>query len=550
MPDIFTTAISGPTGMTGPIAFNDLTDVSVPNPASGDVAISDGTFWNNVPLAPLVNNLVTAQISGLGLSDLVDVALTTPTAGQVLQFDGTDFTNQTLPPGGTGGASTLNDLTDVVITGTPTAGQVLLNDGVNFLNVPASSLASLLSLGLGDLDNVSLGPLGPAQDDFVLTFDNASQSFVLQPPAVPSLASLSDTVITAPVDANDVVVSDGTNFVNIPLSNLLGSASLGDLSDVVLGTTGAGTDGFVLTYDDATSSIVLQALPDTDLGDVNGVSLSNPTADDVLLFDGTDFANTPALDVVEDALANSSIDNFSDVSLGNPGAGQDGDVLTFDAVTGELVLQPLPDIPEVLNDLNDVTITGTPPTGQVLRASGGSFVNANLTTQDLSNVANTTPVNNSFYLFNSGTSSFVPRDFESEVEDALESFAGLNANGEAPVVQSGNIGSAFVVTTEQRTRNLYGIINSGGGILAGSSPGFTVTRTGVGVYRINFATSFETNAVCTASQQVPTPTAPAIASYFAVAPGTANSTIVARRVSTGGPFDTAFTFHAAGRGVA
>ena len=95
---------------------------------------------SNVTLTRTSADEITIAATGGGggasnLDDLGDVVITgTPTTGQVLKYDGTNWINDTDATGGEGGAATLDELTDVVITGTPITGQVLKFDGTNWVN--------------------------------------------------------------------------------------------------------------------------------------------------------------------------------------------------------------------------------------------------------------------------------------------------------------------------------------------------------------------------------------------------------------------------------
>jgi hypothetical protein len=111
--------------------------------------------------------LTWATSSGSGATDLdglSDVTVTTPTAGQVLIYDATAsvFENATLTAGANvtiteadgsitiassaGGASDLNGLTDVTITGTPAAGEILINNATSgdFENATLTEGASVV----------------------------------------------------------------------------------------------------------------------------------------------------------------------------------------------------------------------------------------------------------------------------------------------------------------------------------------------------------------------------------------------------------------------
>ena len=67
------------------------------------------------------------------LDNLSDVVVSTPASGQILKFNGTNWVNGDNTGGSGGGASTLDDLTDVAIS-TPLAGQVVKYDGSTWVN--------------------------------------------------------------------------------------------------------------------------------------------------------------------------------------------------------------------------------------------------------------------------------------------------------------------------------------------------------------------------------------------------------------------------------
>lgn len=102
------------TGDSGASTLDDLTDVSLSSPSSGQILKYDGTDWVNANESTGVTEL----------EDLTDVNITSATDGQILKYDGatSKWVNGT---GGSGGASALIDLTDVDIT-SPTGGQSLV----------------------------------------------------------------------------------------------------------------------------------------------------------------------------------------------------------------------------------------------------------------------------------------------------------------------------------------------------------------------------------------------------------------------------------------
>ena len=106
------------------------------------------------------------------LADLLDVAETAPSLNQVLKWNGTAWAPAADATGGGGtGATTLDELTDVAITGTPSIGQVLSYDGATWTN----SIVPTESLDLTDLRDVNInsGTLAAGQ---VLKYNGLSWS--------------------------------------------------------------------------------------------------------------------------------------------------------------------------------------------------------------------------------------------------------------------------------------------------------------------------------------------------------------------------------------
>lgn len=114
--------LSGAVGGGGANAIDDLTDVALGIPTTGQVLKFNGSFWVNSSLgnigdlldvivtAPAVDqillyngaNWVNTNFKELiCVSDLCDVTVSTPTTGQVIQYNGSEWTNSTLPSIGT-----------------------------------------------------------------------------------------------------------------------------------------------------------------------------------------------------------------------------------------------------------------------------------------------------------------------------------------------------------------------------------------------------------------------------------------------------------------
>lgn len=124
----------------GPIALDDLTDVTITSPSSGQLLQYNGTQWVNVA-APAYD-----------LDDLTDVAISGPSNGQVLEYNGSLWINAT-PVAAT---YALNDLTDVAIS-TPSAGQALKFNGAFWAN--ANAVNNLNDLGDVNITSASTGQL-------------------------------------------------------------------------------------------------------------------------------------------------------------------------------------------------------------------------------------------------------------------------------------------------------------------------------------------------------------------------------------------------------
>lgn len=101
-------------------ALDDLVDVTITAPSSGDMVTFNGVDWTNVP-------------SDKSLDDLTDVTLTPSSQGEALVYNGADWVNAEL---------NLNDLGDVTL-GTLSSGQVLRYDGAAWANDADSDTLSL-----------------------------------------------------------------------------------------------------------------------------------------------------------------------------------------------------------------------------------------------------------------------------------------------------------------------------------------------------------------------------------------------------------------------
>ncbi len=111
------------TPIAGSVVVNidDLGDVTITAPTTGQVLTYDGANW--------INDTGSAV---LALNDLSDVAISGALDDEVLTFSGGSWVNSVIPN------SAIEDLSDVVIT-SPTSGQTLTYDGADWINTSTSS---------------------------------------------------------------------------------------------------------------------------------------------------------------------------------------------------------------------------------------------------------------------------------------------------------------------------------------------------------------------------------------------------------------------------
>src|SRR5210317_1934128 len=174
----------------------------------------------------------------------------------------------------------------------------------------------------------------------MLTLDGATD--------VPSVRTIKVT--------NGTLTDDGDGVVTLDTG---GVDTLAGLTDVDV--TGV-TDGQVLKYDDATGEwIPANDQSATSLGNLDDVSIVTPADREALIYDGGNWVN----------------DNISktDVGLGNVDNTSDADKPVSTATQTALDLKAdTTAVPTDLNDLSDVSITGTPTGNQALIYDGTANV--------------------------------------------------------------------------------------------------------------------------------------------------------------------------------
>ena len=264
-----------------PVNVNDLGDVDTTGITSGQVLQYNGTSF--VPFT------ITDQIGATILDELGDVDTTTtaPTNGDALVFDGTNFVPQAV----SGGASAINDLTDVDTTGVVT-NNVLKYDGTSWVDgsVAYSELTGTPTLAPVATSGAYSDLSGTPTLSTVAT--TGSYTDLLDQPTIPSNIEELSNVDTTGVVVNNVLKFDGTNWVNgsvdysevsnTPnLSTVATSGSYNDLSNLPVLST-------VATSGSYTDLVNTPSIPSS-INDLSDVDTSGITNGQVLQFDGTSF---------------------------------------------------------------------------------------------------------------------------------------------------------------------------------------------------------------------------------------------------------------------
>lgn len=96
------------------------------------------------------------------LDDLTDVTITNPSNGQVLLYNGTAWVNGTAAGGGGGGATNLDGLSDVSIS-TPSTNQVIKYNGTNWVNT---------GISISDITNLQTSLDGKASSNHIHVISN------------------------------------------------------------------------------------------------------------------------------------------------------------------------------------------------------------------------------------------------------------------------------------------------------------------------------------------------------------------------------------------
>lgn len=257
-------------------ALNDLTDTTIAGPANTQLLSFNGAQW--------VNTTGCTWLANFSVDCLSDVDTTGVGVGDYLAWDGTNFV-ATTPGGGftswtlagdaganqvignanvvtvVGGSGigtitsavdtitinydgNLNNNSDVLIAA-PAVGQILVYNGVDWVNANAPATAFTVAASAGTNPSIVIGTdtLSILAGAGMTTTGNAGADSVTIAYAG-ALNNNSDVNIVAPL-VNEILVFDGTDWVDTNGCSWLGNFSIDCLSDVVLA---APVNNQVLTY--------------------------------------------------------------------------------------------------------------------------------------------------------------------------------------------------------------------------------------------------------------------------------------------------------------
>ena len=238
--------------------------------AIGELDAAVNTVSNSIP-----NTFSTITV--VGQSDII-----ADSQNDTLTFTaGTNITITTNPANdeiiiesvGSGGASVLNDLNDVVLT-TPTATEVLQFDGTNWVNVPNTSVGIQDHTQLQNIGTNTHAQIDSHIADTTIHFTEGSISHL----------NIQDIGTNTHAQIDSHIADTTIHFTK-------GSIILNDLGDVVLTTP---VSGEVLQFDGTNWVNVPNTSSPTSLNDLIDVTITNPSINDLLYYDGTNWVNTPA----------------------------------------------------------------------------------------------------------------------------------------------------------------------------------------------------------------------------------------------------------------
>jgi len=280
----------------GASALNDLTDVTITSATQGDILYRNATEWVNL---------------GAG------------TSGQFLQTQGAGANPQWSSPSGSGDVVGPASATDnAVARFDSTTGKLIQNSG--FLIDDSNNVTGAGNIGLSGGLNDANG------NEIIKTTQTAS--------AVNEITVTNNTTTNAPIIS---ATGDDTNISLDINAKGTGNISLGNMTFDADQTIGAGQDNYVLTYDNGTGLISLEASAGGGGGLTDVVDDTTPQLGGNLDVNGNKIVSVSNgdIDIEPDGTGNVLLGNFTFDADQTVGAGQDNYVLTYDNGTGLISLE-------------------------------------------------------------------------------------------------------------------------------------------------------------------------------------------------------------------
>lgn len=311
------------------------------------IKIGDGTTaWSSLPYATLV--------AANGITEAMLKAVDTASDEECLTYESTtgDFEWQTCGAGG--GATALDDLSDVVIT-TPSGSHILIYDGVDSFDNKAVSgdvtIASTgaVTIGSDKILESMLKAVDTASDEECLTYESTTGDFEWQSCAAASLANLddlNDVTIATPASGH-ILIYDGTDsFDNKAVSGDItitnnGVTAIGDdkVTEADLKAVDTPNDEEFLTYETTTGDFEWQTVAADNLSDV---TVSTPADGQLFVYDTNAFVNKAAsgdLTLAASGAFSIGNDKITEAMLKAVDSATDEECLTYESTTGDFEWQ-------------------------------------------------------------------------------------------------------------------------------------------------------------------------------------------------------------------
>lgn len=203
------------------------------------------------------------------------------------------------------------------------------------------------------------------------------------------------------------------------------------------------------------------AVSGVSIDDLSDVSSAGAAIDSLLQWSGSAWVDTPITTVAADI----DFTNLGDVDISSPA---DDDILQYNSTSGEWENVPFSTFQSDITSTTDI--------------------------EDLNNVGGAAPTNGQVLIWNNGAGEYQPGNVPAPA--TLSSIGDVNTAGITVGDSLFWNGSSWedksaIATGTTDTQMLFGVINSSGTIVSGtSSGGYTMTKLGVGQYRITFTSAF------------------------------------------------------------